>query len=203
MFRASFGSCSSRTLSDVIHRSIANPLPRTSQSFRRTGPTGYNYPPDPTGPFTLGDVLKIRLCPAAIASHAPPSPSFHHDWFNSDNEREEEDNDEEEEETESFFSSISLTSGSSERSLSRHGYSPDQPCVNVKESFAVVKSSRDPYRDFRRSMIEMIVEKEMFRAEDLVKLLECFLSLNSRHHHGVILEVFTNICEALIPHWSG
>jgi hypothetical protein len=31
----------------------------------------------------------------------------------------------------------------------------------VKESVAVVKSSYDPYSDFRESMVEMIVEKEI------------------------------------------
>nr|GMD87975.1 transcription repressor OFP8-like [Ipomoea batatas] len=63
--------------------------------------------------------------------------------------------------------------------------------------FAVVKRSSDPYGDFRASMLEMILEKQMFGAKDLEKLLECFLSLNSDHHHGVIIHVFTEICEAL------
>ncbi|KAK9047517.1 hypothetical protein V6N11_053357 [Hibiscus sabdariffa] len=32
----------------------------------------------------------------------------------------------------------------------------------VKDSFAVVKRSSDPYNDFRTSMVEMIVESQMF-----------------------------------------
>ncbi|XP_052175421.1 uncharacterized protein LOC127790164 [Diospyros lotus] len=42
------------------------------------------------------------------------------------------------------------------------------------ESYAVVKNSPDPYSDFRESMVEMIVEKEMYGAEDLERLLQCF-----------------------------
>nr|GMD83318.1 transcription repressor OFP8-like [Ipomoea batatas] len=68
---------------------------------------------------------------------------------------------------------------------------------SLSDSFAVVKRSSDPYGDFRASMLEMILEKQMFGAKDLEKLLECFLSLNSDHHHGVIIHVFTEICEAL------
>ncbi|XP_052210292.1 transcription repressor OFP8-like [Diospyros lotus] len=66
------------------------------------------------------------------------------------------------------------------------------------ESYAVVKNSTDPYGDFRESMVEMIVEKEMYGAEDLERLLQCFLSLNSSDHHCLILEVFLEICEALL-----
>lgn len=73
----------------------------------------------------------------------------------------------------------------------------------VKEScFAVVKRSTDPYDDFRTSMVEMIVEKQIFGARDLEGLLETFLSLNSSHHHRVIVEVFTEICDALFSNWS-
>ncbi|KAK1550518.1 hypothetical protein Q3G72_020360 [Acer saccharum] len=71
----------------------------------------------------------------------------------------------------------------------------------VKDSFAVVKSSRDPYNDFRTSMVEMIIEKQIFSAKDLEQLLQCFLSLNSYHHHRIILEVFTEIWEALFSNW--
>ncbi|OVA17462.1 Ovate protein family [Macleaya cordata] len=62
--------------------------------------------------------------------------------------------------------------------------------VGLAESFAVVKRSSDPHSDFRTSMVEMIIEKQIFAAEDLEKLLQCFLSLNSSHHHRVIVEVF-------------
>lgn len=74
------------------------------------------------------------------------------------------------------------------------------PCMangKVNESLAIVKRSVDPYDDFKNSMKEMIMEKEMFEAEDLEQLLLCFLSLNSRHHHAIIVEAFTEIWEEL------
>ncbi|KAI3437438.1 uncharacterized protein J3R85_005423 [Psidium guajava] len=67
----------------------------------------------------------------------------------------------------------------------------------VRESFAVVKRTEDPRGDFKRSMVEMIVEKQMFAEEDLQQLLRCLLSLNSRDHHGVIVDAFSEIWEAL------
>ncbi|XVE94733.1 hypothetical protein REPUB_Repub02eG0034500 [Reevesia pubescens] len=74
------------------------------------------------------------------------------------------------------------------------------PCMaegKVRESVAVVKKSEDPYEDFKRSMLEMILEKQMFEAKDLEQLLQCFLSLNSRQYHGIIVEAFTEIWESL------
>ncbi|XP_057469519.1 transcription repressor OFP7-like [Actinidia eriantha] len=74
------------------------------------------------------------------------------------------------------------------------------PCAvdgKVKESFAVVKRSKDPYEDFKRSMLEMILEKQMFDVMDLEQLLQCFLSLNSRHHHEAIVRAFAEIWEVL------
>ncbi|KAL0427095.1 UNVERIFIED_CONTAM: Transcription repressor OFP8 [Sesamum latifolium] len=68
----------------------------------------------------------------------------------------------------------------------------------VQDSLAVVKRSSDPYSDFRTSMVEMIVEKQLFEAKDLENLLRCFLSLNSYHHHKVIIQVFSEIWEALL-----
>lgn len=74
------------------------------------------------------------------------------------------------------------------------------PCTvegKVRDSFAIVKKSDDPYEDFKRSMIEMILEKQMFEEKDLEQLLQCFLSLNSRHYHGIIVEAFADIWEAM------
>ncbi|KAL4281898.1 hypothetical protein GQ457_03G038900 [Hibiscus cannabinus] len=67
----------------------------------------------------------------------------------------------------------------------------------VSESVAVVTKSEDPYEDFKRSMLEMILEKQMFEAKDLEQLLQCFISLNSREYHETIVEAFTEIWEAL------
>ncbi|KAL2455012.1 transcription repressor OFP7-like [Forsythia ovata] len=67
----------------------------------------------------------------------------------------------------------------------------------VKESFVVEKRSADPYEDFKKSMLEMILEKQMFDANELDQLVLCFLSLNSRQYHAVILKAFVEIWEEL------
>jgi uncharacterized protein (TIGR01568 family) len=67
----------------------------------------------------------------------------------------------------------------------------------VKESVAVVKSSYDPYSDFRESMVEMIVEKEIQQTADLEELLQCYLSLNEVEYHTVIVDVFTDVWQDL------
>ncbi|GMP45034.1 hypothetical protein CsSME_00013716 [Camellia sinensis var. sinensis] len=48
----------------------------------------------------------------------------------------------------------------------------------VKDSFAVVMESVDPYEDFKASMMEMILVKQLPEARDFEQLLECFLSVN-------------------------
>ncbi|XP_073314022.1 uncharacterized protein [Primulina huaijiensis] len=70
----------------------------------------------------------------------------------------------------------------------------------IEESLAVEKKSRDPRGDFRASMVDMILEKQLFGAEDLEKLLSCFLNLNAVRYHGIIFEVFSEICEALFSY---
>ncbi|XP_010246496.1 PREDICTED: transcription repressor OFP6-like [Nelumbo nucifera] len=66
----------------------------------------------------------------------------------------------------------------------------------IGESVAVVKDSNDPYLDFRRSMLQMILENEIYAREDLRDLLDCFLQLNSPYHHEIIVRAFTEI-------WNG
>lgn len=61
----------------------------------------------------------------------------------------------------------------------------------------VVKKSEEPYEDFKRSMSEMIVEKQLYEPRELELLLMSFLSLNSRLHHKVIVEAFTQILKEL------
>ena len=46
-------------------------------------------------------------------------------------------------------------------------------------SVAVEKDSDDPYLDFRHSMLQMILEKQIYSKDDLRQLLDCFLQLNS------------------------
>lgn len=74
------------------------------------------------------------------------------------------------------------------------------PCMvegKVNESYAVMKKSEDPYEDFKKSMMEMIMEKQISEAEDLEKLLMCFLSLNAKDHHHVIVQAFSQVWEEL------
>ncbi|XP_068325390.1 transcription repressor OFP5-like [Pyrus communis] len=60
-------------------------------------------------------------------------------------------------------------------------------------SFAVVKCSFDPQKDFRDSMVEMIVEKKITQPEDLEELLACYLTLNSDEYHDLIIKVFRQV----------
>ncbi|KAF9618865.1 hypothetical protein IFM89_002733 [Coptis chinensis] len=64
---------------------------------------------------------------------------------------------------------------------------------NLSDSFAIVKSSFDPQRDFRESMVEMIVENNIKASKDLEELLACYLSLNSNEYHDIIVKVFEQI----------
>ncbi|KAI8557214.1 hypothetical protein RHMOL_Rhmol05G0319200 [Rhododendron molle] len=64
---------------------------------------------------------------------------------------------------------------------------------SLSESFAVVKTSEDPQRDFRESMVEMILENNLRASKDLEDLLACYLQLNSDEYHELIVEVFKQI----------
>ncbi|KAJ0088923.1 hypothetical protein Patl1_31514 [Pistacia atlantica] len=64
---------------------------------------------------------------------------------------------------------------------------------SLSDSCAVVKSSFDPQRDFRESMVEMIVENNIRASKDLEDLLACYLSLNSDEYHELIIKVFKQI----------
>ncbi|GJN21845.1 hypothetical protein PR202_gb09364 [Eleusine coracana subsp. coracana] len=60
-------------------------------------------------------------------------------------------------------------------------------------SVAVVKQSDDPRGDFRRSMLQLIVENGIVAGEDLREMLRRFLALNAPHHHDAILRAFAEI----------
>ncbi|CAN8247486.1 unnamed protein product [Cochlearia groenlandica] len=63
----------------------------------------------------------------------------------------------------------------------------------VLESFAVMKRSFDPKKDFRESMVEMIEENKISDSKDLEDLLACYLSLNPKEYHDLIIHVFEQI----------
>ncbi|XP_061368521.1 transcription repressor OFP1-like [Gastrolobium bilobum] len=64
---------------------------------------------------------------------------------------------------------------------------------SLSDSFAIVKSSFNPQRDFRESMVEMIVQNNIRTSKDLEDLLACYLSLNSDEYHDLIIKVFKQI----------
>lgn len=57
----------------------------------------------------------------------------------------------------------------------------------------MVKKSADPQRDFRESMVEMIMENNIRGSKDLEDLLACYLQLNSDEYHEVIIKAFKQI----------
>ncbi|XP_021893867.1 transcription repressor OFP1-like [Carica papaya] len=61
------------------------------------------------------------------------------------------------------------------------------------DSLAIVKSSYDPQKDFRESMMEMIVENNIRAPKELEDLLACYLALNSDQYHNLIIKVFKQI----------
>ncbi|KAJ0230199.1 Transcription repressor OFP2 [Hirschfeldia incana] len=67
----------------------------------------------------------------------------------------------------------------------------------VLESFAVMKRSVDPKKDFRESMVEMIEENNIRASKDLEDLLACYLSLNPKEYHDLIIQVFEQIWRQL------
>ncbi|KAL3517964.1 hypothetical protein ACH5RR_020553 [Cinchona calisaya] len=87
----------------------------------------------------------------------------------------------------------SLSSANKQRSksLQKKGFS---------ESFAIVKASFDPEKDFRESMMEMIVENNILASKDLEDLLACYLSLNSDEYHELIIKAFEQIWFNLPDH---
>ncbi|CAI9783774.1 unnamed protein product [Fraxinus pennsylvanica] len=60
----------------------------------------------------------------------------------------------------------------------------------VFDSFAVVKTSFDPRKDFRDSMVEMITEKGIRSPKELEELLACYLTLNCNEYHDLIIKIF-------------
>ncbi|ESQ36221.1 hypothetical protein EUTSA_v10009577mg [Eutrema salsugineum] len=63
----------------------------------------------------------------------------------------------------------------------------------VLDSFAVIKSSVDPNKDFRESMVEMIEENDIRDSQDMEDLLACYLSLNPKEYHDLIFKVFVQV----------
>ncbi|KAG2371544.1 hypothetical protein LR48_Vigan05g165000 [Vigna angularis] len=74
-----------------------------------------------------------------------------------------------------------------------------KPYSKLIDSVAVEKDSKDPHKDFRESMLQMIFQRQIFTKTDLQDLLECFLRLNAACHHQVIVQAFMEICHETFP----
>ncbi|PON44668.1 Ovate protein [Parasponia andersonii] len=84
-------------------------------------------------------------------------------------------------------------SGNGRKSVSSSGSNSGDRKRSLSDSFAIVKSSFDPQKDFRESMVEMIVENNIRASKDLEDLLACYLSLNADEYHDLIIKVFKQI----------
>ncbi|XP_014490377.1 transcription repressor OFP8-like [Vigna radiata var. radiata] len=73
------------------------------------------------------------------------------------------------------------------------------PNSKLIDSVAIEKDSKDPHKDFRDSMLQMIFQRQIFTKTDLQDLLECFLRLNAVCHHQVIVQAFMEICHETFP----
>ncbi|PKA51485.1 hypothetical protein AXF42_Ash002850 [Apostasia shenzhenica] len=62
---------------------------------------------------------------------------------------------------------------------------------------AMGKRSYEPRRDFRESMMQVIVAKGLEEAEELRSLLNCYISVNPREQRQAILEAFHEVCSTL------
>lgn len=83
--------------------------------------------------------------------------------------------------------------GQGRKSISSQKRSKLSQKKGFSESFAIVKASLDPQKDFRDSMMEMIVENNIRASKDLEDLLACYLSLNSDEYHELIIKAFEQI----------
>ncbi|KAF8719258.1 hypothetical protein HU200_023953 [Digitaria exilis] len=71
--------------------------------------------------------------------------------------------------------------------------SPRRGGVVVESPLAVVRRTRDPQRAFRESMVEMMASTASGGAEEVERLLACYLSLNADEHHDCIVKVFRQV----------
>ncbi|MCD7460489.1 hypothetical protein HAX54_043637 [Datura stramonium] len=99
----------------------------------------------------------------------------------------------------SSSSGVKLRTNSTKIASKRNSVSSKRRSKTKKEicskgtSFAIVKASIDPEKDFRESMMEMVVENNIRASKDLENLLACYLSLNSNEYHDLIIKAFEQI----------
>lgn len=71
------------------------------------------------------------------------------------------------------------------------------PCPKIDESVAMAKESINPFDDYKKSMNQMIIERDIETEDDLKELLRCFLDINPPPHHNLIVRAFVDVCSHL------
>ncbi|KAG4981086.1 hypothetical protein JHK85_035044 [Glycine max] len=97
------------------------------------------------------------------------------------------------------FTSTTISEPDTNQQNPNNNNSMPKPNPKLVDSIAVEKDSNDPHKDFRASMLQMILEREIYTETDLRELLECFLKLNATCHHQLIVQAFMEICEEVFP----
>ncbi|KAG9138859.1 hypothetical protein Leryth_007486 [Lithospermum erythrorhizon] len=69
----------------------------------------------------------------------------------------------------------------------------DEEVLPFEGSVMMAMESENPYKDFKRSMEEMIETNELKDWESLEELLEWYLRLNGENHHEFIIEAFIDL----------
>ncbi|CAI9298849.1 unnamed protein product [Lactuca saligna] len=93
-------------------------------------------------------------------------------------------------------SEIKIRSNSSKTPVCKrmvHDNNDDKRKKKLSSSRCIVKSSFDPQKDLKESMLEMILENNIRESKDLEKLLACYLSWNSNEYHDMIVKAFEQI----------
>ncbi|KAK9279661.1 hypothetical protein L1049_013341 [Liquidambar formosana] len=148
------------------------------------------------GRSKLSDIYQPKPKPKPSILHQ--NPTLHHSSSSSWDRGGDE---EEEDHTTSTTFSLTINDASPLHSEPENDPTTSKmvsPCPNIGQSLAVVKDSDDPYHDFRQSMLQMILEKQLYSRDDLEKLLGCFLQLNSPRHHDIIVRAFMEIWNEVI-----
>ncbi|TKY48673.1 Transcription repressor OFP6 [Spatholobus suberectus] len=97
------------------------------------------------------------------------------------------------------FTSTTISEADTHQDQNNKNNGTPKPSPKLVDSIAVEKDSKDPHKDFRDSMVQMIFEREIYTETDLQELLECFLQLNATRHHEIIVQAFMEICEEAFP----
>lgn len=98
--------------------------------------------------------------------------------------------------------SVATTPESSDRISPMNNHQSGSSTSCVRDSVAVPTDSPDPYVDFRRSMQEMVEARDLFDVKAnwdcLHELLLCYLALNPKTTHKLIISAFADLLVSLM-----